>query len=313
MKIEVSACRKVTRQHARIEMERRERERERERNLSFAGRMLFQLHYKLGSDVNGPTKIKLPLLVLNDFITISFVHTCTRQTSDPSSLIWPRVPVHKNKSMQRLIFSLRGTGTVKFQVTWFLFIVQNSVSVWQCCAVDGWLRTGAHDAKPISAYQLTARFFFFFFSSQKRTERAYKGKKVRWLKGRHTQATMGAPIVRKRTGLGRRGLASPASTSLGHFLHFDLFFMRCDGLLILEACPYIFYLKCTFGNHETWNFAAQGPNVWCCILLFFCAFDMTHCTVEIIIILHCIEMQKEENSHLMCLLMLECLHSTGMR
>ena len=38
--------------------------------------------------------------------------------------------VHKNKSMQRLISSLWGTGTAKFQVTWLLCIVQNGVSVW---------------------------------------------------------------------------------------------------------------------------------------------------------------------------------------
>ena len=37
--------------------------------------------------------------------------------------------VHKNKSVQRLISSLWGPGTAKFQVTWLLRIVQNGVSV----------------------------------------------------------------------------------------------------------------------------------------------------------------------------------------
>ena len=52
--------------------------------------------------------------------------------------------VHKNKSMQRLISSLWGTGTAKFQVTWLLHIVQKGVSIWQCCAVDRWLVSGAY-------------------------------------------------------------------------------------------------------------------------------------------------------------------------
>ena len=38
--------------------------------------------------------------------------------------------VHRNKSMQRLISSVWGPGTAKFQVTWLLRIVQNGVSVW---------------------------------------------------------------------------------------------------------------------------------------------------------------------------------------
>ena len=47
----------------------------------------------------------------------------------PTSL-YVRTRVHKNKSMQRLISSLWGPGTAKFQVTWLLRIVQNGVSVW---------------------------------------------------------------------------------------------------------------------------------------------------------------------------------------
>ena len=37
-----------------------------------------------------------------------------------------------------------GTGTAEFQVTWHLRIVQKGVSVWQCCAADRWLMSGAH-------------------------------------------------------------------------------------------------------------------------------------------------------------------------
>ena len=37
--------------------------------------------------------------------------------------------VHKNKSMQRLISSLWGTGTAKFQLTWLLRILQKGVSM----------------------------------------------------------------------------------------------------------------------------------------------------------------------------------------
>ena len=35
-------------------------------------------------------------------------------------------------------------------------------------------------------------------------------------------------------------------TSLCLFLHYDLFFMRGDGLSKLEACSYIFYQICAF-------------------------------------------------------------------
>ena len=52
--------------------------------------------------------------------------------------------------------------------------------------------------------------------------------------------------------------------------------MRRGGLSILKACSYIFYLKCAFGSHVTWNFAVLDPNVWCCILLSFCALDTSY-------------------------------------
>ena len=55
--------------------------------------------------------------------------------------------VHKNKSMQRLISSLWGTGTAKFQVTWLLRIEQKGVSMWQCCVVDRWLMSRAYRCK----------------------------------------------------------------------------------------------------------------------------------------------------------------------
>ena len=110
--------------------------------------------------------------------------------------------VHKNKSMQRLISSLWGTGTAKFQGTWLLHIVQKGVSMSQCCAVDRWLMSGAYRCKPKSIY----RAFPFFFSSWKLTERVHKGKKVRLFKDRHTQSTKGASIARKCTRLGRRVL-----------------------------------------------------------------------------------------------------------
>ena len=61
--------------------------------------------------------------------------------------IYMKPRVHKNKSMQRPISSLWGTGTAKFQVTWLLRIVQKGVSMWQCCAVDRWLMSGAYRCK----------------------------------------------------------------------------------------------------------------------------------------------------------------------
>ena len=58
------------------------------------------------------------------------MYAVTMQWSDTGSLISMSARVHKNKSMQRLISSLWGPGTAKFQVTWLLRIVQNGVSVW---------------------------------------------------------------------------------------------------------------------------------------------------------------------------------------
>ena len=46
--------------------------------------------------------------------------------------------------------------------------------------------------------------------------------------------------------------------------------MPRDGLSILKACSYIFYLKWVFGSQVTWNFVVPDPNVWWWILLFLC-------------------------------------------
>ena len=108
----------------------------------------------------------------------------------------------KNKSVQRLISSLWGTSTAKFQVTWLLRIVQKGVSRWQCCAVDRWLMSGAYRCKT----WVHLLRFSFIFSSRKLAERVHKGQKVRLFKDRHTQSTMGASIARKRTRLDRRVL-----------------------------------------------------------------------------------------------------------
>ena len=88
---------------------------------------------------------------------------------------WAISRVHKNKSMQRLISSLWGTGTAKFQVTWLLRIVQKGVSMWQCCAVDRWLMSAAYRCTTL----IRSSLFSFLFSSRKLAERARKGKKVR--------------------------------------------------------------------------------------------------------------------------------------
>ena len=122
------------------------------------------------------------------------------------------------------------------------------------------------DAKPKFVYR-TFPFFFLHVNSQRG---CIKGKKVRLFKGRHTQSTIEASIARKRS----KSLTSPASATLGLFLHYELFFMRRDGLSILKACSYIFYLKWVFGSHVTWNSAVPDPNVWCCILLFLCTLDV---------------------------------------
>ena len=98
----------------------------------------------------------------------------SRVSSPHCSSREPRV--HKSKSMQRLISSILGTGTAKFLVTWLLRIVQKGVSVWQCCAVNRWLLSGACPWKTLTLLS----HFFFLFSSRKIAERLHKGKKVRW-------------------------------------------------------------------------------------------------------------------------------------
>ena len=56
--------------------------------------------------------------------------------------------------------------------------------------------------------------------------------------------------------------------------------MRRDGLSVLKACSYIFYLEWAFVSHVTWNSAVPDPNVWCCILLFFCTLGTTRICSE---------------------------------
>ena len=75
--------------------------------------------------------------------------------------------VHENKSMQRLISSLWGTGTAKFQVTWLLRIVQKGVSMRQCCTADRWLMSMQNLNLFIALFFL---FFFFFFHENSQEE-----------------------------------------------------------------------------------------------------------------------------------------------
>ena len=56
---------------------------------------------------------------------------------------------------------------------------------------------------------------------------------------------------KKTDSVGAWSPTSPASASLRLFLHCELFFMRRNGLSILKACSYIFYLKWVFGSHVT--------------------------------------------------------------
>ena len=85
-------------------------------------------------------------------------------------VLCPRV--HKNKSIRRLIFSLWGTGTAKFQVTWLLRIVQKSVSIWQ------WYLTMLR-GRPVTQAYAKPKFylshFSFPFSSRKLAERVHNG------------------------------------------------------------------------------------------------------------------------------------------
>ena len=71
----------------------------------------------------------------------------------------------------------------KIQVTWNLRIVQKGVSMWQCCAVDRWLMSGAYRCKT----QNHLSCFSFLFSSRNLAERVHKGKKVRFFKDTHSQ------------------------------------------------------------------------------------------------------------------------------
>ena len=97
-----------------------------------------------------------------------------------------------------------------------------------------------------------------------------KGKKVRLIQSQIHLVNDGSVDCKKTDSLGASSLTSPASASLRFFSPYDLFFMRRDGLSILKACSYIFYLICASGSHVTWNSAVPDPNVWCCILLFLC-------------------------------------------
>ena len=88
-------------------------------------------------------------------------------------LLFPRLhkqQSQRTKSMQRLISSLWGTDTAKFQVTSLLRVVKKGVAVWQCSAVTGKPLTHV-DAKPKFIY----RTFLFFFFSRKLAERVHKG------------------------------------------------------------------------------------------------------------------------------------------
>ena len=119
------------------------------------------------------------------------------------------------------------------------------------------------DAKPKFIY----RTFPFFFLHKNLQRGCINGKKVRCFKGRHTFEWKRR--LQEKDSLGAWSLTSPASASLRLFLHYELFFMRRDGLSILKACSYISYLKWVFGSHVTWNSAVPVPNVWCCIVLMY--------------------------------------------
>ena len=85
----------------------------------------------------------------------------------------------------------------------------------------------------------------------------------------------GSVDCKKTHSLGAKSHTSPAGARLRLFLHYryDLFFMRRDGLSILKACSFIFYLRCAFGSHVPWNSAVPDPNMWCFIVLFLCTLD----------------------------------------
>ena len=110
------------------------------------------------------------------------------------------------------------------------------------------------------------RAFPFFFSSRKLAERVHKGKKVRLFKDRHTQSTKGASIARKCTRLGRRVLRHQPAQSLRLLLHYDLFFMRRDGLSILKVCSYIFYLYIKMGLRKSRYLKFRRATPQCVVL-----------------------------------------------
>ena len=117
-------------------------------------------------------------------------------------LLFPRLhKQQRTKSMERLISSLWGTDTAKFQVTSRLRVVKKGVSMWQCSAVSGKPLTHV-DAKPKKFIYRTFPFFFLHESLQRERE-CIKGKTIRCFKDRHTQSTMEASIARIQTRLGR--------------------------------------------------------------------------------------------------------------
>ena len=72
-------------------------------------------------------KITVETSTKNVWNALQFAAKCGWR--DDNWFVWNAPRVHKNKSVQRLISSLWGPGTAKFQVTWLLRIVQNGVSV----------------------------------------------------------------------------------------------------------------------------------------------------------------------------------------
>ena len=92
--------------------------------------------------------------------------------------------------------------------------------------------------------------FLSFFLHENSQSGCIKGKKVRCFKGRYT-VNDGSVDCKKSDSVVAWSLTSPASARLRLFLHYELFFMRRDGLSILKACSYIFYLKWVFGSRVT--------------------------------------------------------------
>ena len=190
------------------------------------------------------------------------MHVCLRECMEVSP------GVHKNTSMQRLISSLWGTGTAKFQVTWLLRIVQKGASVWQCCAVDRYLMAWCRrfmiiDEKPKTFYSA----FSFFFLHENLQRGCIRVRKLgdlkadthghRW-KRRMQENGLAKGVESYVTSLRK---ATPL-LALWHVFHVPWW--------------YIFYLKCAFASCVTWNSAVPDPNVWCCILLFVCTLGVIY-------------------------------------